>query len=84
MPVVAVLRFLFAGHRVTASLHDDGTWPATDSTAAAVLNAAFDPTQEQGPQYGDFGAAVVAEAIAKYDAQLAWARPQEDVSGRVY
>jgi hypothetical protein len=83
MPVLAVLRFLFAGHRVTAPLHDDGTWTATDSTAAAVLNATLDPTQEMGPQYG-FGAAVVAEAIAKYDAAVLWAQPAEHIAGRVY
>jgi hypothetical protein len=82
--VVATLRFLFAGQAVTASLPDDGSWTATDSTAAPVLNATLNPHDEQGPQCGDFGAAVVAEAIAKYDAAVLWARPAENVRGRVY
>jgi hypothetical protein len=82
--VVAVLRFRFVGQRVTAWLHDSGEWTATDSTAAAILNATLDPTQEQGPQYGAFGAAVVAEAVKKYRAAILYQRPAENVPGCVY
>jgi hypothetical protein len=77
MPVVAVLCFTFASARVLASLHDDGTWTATDSTAAAVLNATLDPRDEQGPLHGAFGMAAVARAVAKYQAAVVWARPAE-------
>jgi hypothetical protein len=82
--VVAVLHFTFAGQTVTASLHDSGEWTATDSTAAAVLNSAFDSRQEQGPQYGAFGMAVVAEAVEKYAATILYQRPQESAKDRVY
>jgi hypothetical protein len=73
-----------AGRRVLASLHDDGTWTATDSTAAPILNATLDPTQEQGPQHGPFGAAVVALAVAKYQARVLYQRPQDNARDRVY